>query len=376
MSIELLMASVPDTRQELEFELLRLRGEIETRELHFSKLAAELARREREEDFAESTQTAIDWLRHNCRLTQQAAADRVHIGEKLNVMPLSEDAFYFGRLGIQHLAVMARTAVAVGGAFDEAKLLPLALKLSPGKFYYESLHYRHAVQPQDVAAEQAGLAERRSLSLSTGEDGCLLIQGVLDPVGGAAVRTALEATARPSGKHDYRRREQRLADALVERVTAGGKVAVQMQVTSSIETLLGVLGAPGAESEFSLPIASTTVERWACDCSLTRVLMRDSVVLDVGRSQRVISGPRRRALIARDKHCRWPGCERPASWCDGHHLQHYLHGGGLELGNMVLLCQRHHWMVHEGGWQMVRTDEGEIVPVAPQRLHWLARGPD
>src|SRR5207244_6006569 len=93
------------------------------------------------------------------------------------------------------------------------------------------------------------LAEIRALSMSTAEDGCLILQGVLDPVGGAALRTALEPLAKPMGKFDYRERPQRLADALVELATAGGKVAVQMQVTSSIETLLGLLGAPGAETE-------------------------------------------------------------------------------------------------------------------------------
>lgn len=148
MSLELLWASVPGTRQELEHELIRLRGEIEIRELQFSRLAAELARREREEEYDLNEQTPIDWLRHNCGLTQQAAADRIHIGEKLDAMPKSEDAFFNGRLAFQHLAVMARTAVAVGERFDESKLLPLALKHSPGKFYFESLHYRHSVLPR------------------------------------------------------------------------------------------------------------------------------------------------------------------------------------------------------------------------------------
>ena len=138
-----------------------------------------------------------------------------------------------------------------------------------------------------------------------------------------------------------------------------------MQVTSSIETLLDLTGAPGAESEFSLPISSKTVERWACDCSLTRVLMQDSVVIDVGRAERTIKGPRRRALNARDQHCRWPGCERPASWCDGHHIVYVMHGGGDELENLVLLCTRHHRMVHEGGWQLVKADDGKVITVAP-----------
>ena len=178
------------------------------------------------------------------------------------------------------------------------------------------------------------------------------------------------------GEADHRPREKRLADAMVEGLTVGGRVNVQMQVTSSVETLLGLLGAPGAETEFSLPVSSRTVARWACDCSITRVLMKDSVVVDVGRSQRVIGGPKRRALIARDKHCQWPGCERPASWCDGHHIVHWIDGGGLGLENMVLLCQRHHWLVHEGGWQIVKSETDGIVPVAPTTLFGMPRGPD
>ena len=99
-------------------------------------------------------------------------------------------------------------------------------------------------------------------------------------------------------------------------------------------------------------------------------------MIDVGRAERVIKGPKRRALIARDKHCRWPGCERPASWCDGHHIVRWIDGGDLELENMLLLCQRHHWLVHEGGWQIVKSDTDGIVPIAPTTLFAMPRGPD
>src|SRR2546430_7667901 len=207
---------------------------------------------------SESETTTIDWIRHNCRLTQQAASDRVHIGEKLPDMPLTENALYTGEVGIQHLAVMARTAAAIGKSFDENKLLPLAKKHSPGKFYHECLHYRHSLQPKEVAAEQADLAENRCLSMTTAEDGCLILQGVLDPVGGAAVRTALEPLAKLMGKFDYRERPKRLADALVELATAGGKDQGQMQVTRSSETFLCLLRAPGAETQVFLPNPSPT----------------------------------------------------------------------------------------------------------------------
>ena len=96
--------------------------------------------------------------------------------------------------------------------------------------------------------------------MNTAESGHLLISGVLEPIGGAAVRTALEALARPSGKQDYRPREVRMADAMVELATMGNPV--NLQVTASIETLKNLAGAAGGEMEFSLPINATSIQRW------------------------------------------------------------------------------------------------------------------
>ncbi|HSP08070.1 MAG TPA: HNH endonuclease signature motif containing protein, partial [Candidatus Dormibacteraeota bacterium] len=105
-----------------------------------------------------------------------------------------------------------------------------------------------------------------------------------------------------------------------------------------------------------------------CDCSVTRVLLdSESTVIDVGRSKRVVSGPARRALNARDRHCRWPRCDRPASWSAAHHVVHWINGGSTDLDNLVLLCHRHHRMVHEGGWQLVKS-EGEMLAVAASPL--------
>jgi len=96
------------------------------------------------------------------------------------------------------------------------------------------------------------------------------------------------------------------------------------------------------------------------------VLAPESVVIDVGRARRVVAGAARRALNARDGHCKWPRCERPASWSNAHHIVHWTDGGETDLANMILLCHRHHWMAHEGGWQLVRTDEGEVLTVPPR----------
>src|SRR5207248_4268667 len=228
-----------------------------------------------------------------------------------------------------------------GRAADLDGLLELARKVTPGKFFFECQHYRHSVDAKGYCDEQSDQTFNHHLSLSMAESGHLLINGVLDPVGGAIVRTAIDSLAQLSGPHDGRLLPQRNADAIVE-LASGGKPA-NLQVTATIETLKGLAGAAAAEMEFSLPNSRTSVQRMACDCSVTRILLdQDSVTIDVGRSKRVVAGPLRRALNARDGQCRWPGCERPASWCDGHHMVHWIDGGDTDLDNLVLLCRRHH----------------------------------
>jgi Domain of unknown function (DUF222)/HNH endonuclease len=341
--------------------------------LEASQLAAEFA--QTEYWFDQGFNTPIDWLRFNCFLTEKVAGDRIVVGEQLDAMPETSEAMQEGEIGFAHLVVMARTAKAIGESFDEKALLPIARETSPGKFYFKSLHYRHSMDAKGYTREQVGLMENRHLNLATAEDGCLLINGVLDPMGGAAVRSALEPLAQKSGQHDDRVLDQRWADALVE-LACGGKPA-HLQVTTSVETLKGLVGAAGAEMEFALPLSSTTVQRMACDCSVTRILLnQESLPVDVGRAKRIISSPAMRALKARDGHCRWPGCERPASRCHGHHVIHWANGGPTDLSNLVLLCRRHHWMVHEGDWQLVRMDDGGVMPVAPTVTFGLARGPD
>ena len=361
--------------QVLALRMIGLRRAIDMLELQFSELAAQMAKSEHWK--RQGSNSAVDWIRFECKLTQKEASARVRVGELMPEMASTVRAMEEGEIGFPHVSVMARTAEAVGELFDEQHLLAMAKENSPGKFYYKTLHHRHAIDARAYARDQEHLAEERALHLNQCEDGCLLTRGVLDPVAGAEFRSALEPLARPAGKDDHRTRPQRLADALVEAVTHGGKQKIAMHVTASIETLLDAVGAPGAENEFSIPISSKTVERWACDCSLSRILLQDSVVIDAGRSERTIKGPRRQALNARDRHCRWPGCDRPASWCDGHHIRHWIQGGGDELENLMLLCSRHHRLVHEGRRQIVRTAEGRVLPIAPwTQFGAAARGPD
>ncbi len=103
----------------------------------------------------------------------------------------------------------------------------------------------------------------------------------------------------------------------------------------------------GGTGRADLPIE--TVKRLLCDCSLVTVL-EDShgKPLDVGRKQRTVSTPLRRALYARDRGCTFPGCCRKR-YVDGHHLRHWIDGGETTPDNVTLLCTYHHRMLHEGG---------------------------
>ena len=366
------MALMRQEDAELASRLQELRAYIDDLELEFSSLAAEFEKCDHWQ--LQGSNSGLDWIRFHCHMTSKAAADRVAVGKLRSDLAESVQAMRAGDVGFAHLMVMARTADAVGEAFDERALLDVAQESSPGKFHYHCLHYRHAVNSEKYAAEQSGQVHARALHMSTSDDGTLYLTGFLDTVGGAALRNALEPLARKSGPDDHRLRPQRLGDALVEYVES--RTHVQMQVTSSLETLLDLAGAAGAEQEFSLPISYKTAQRWACDCSVTRVLLQDSVVMDVGQAERTIRGPKRRALVARDQHCRWPGCERTASSCDGHHIVFWMHGGGDDLENLVLLCKRHHRLVHEGGWRLIKTGDGRLMTIAPSHSWAVGRGPD
>jgi hypothetical protein len=306
----------------------------------------------------------------------------VAVGKQMAAMPESVQAMAAGEIGFAHLMVMARTAQALqrsltGTPYDEKPVLAMARESSVGRLYYDCQHLRHAHDPQGYAADEAEAVEARRLEIkASGGRGLVSIKGFLDSAGGAAVRKALEPLARKAGAEDHREREQRLADALVQLAT-GGKPA-QLQVTTSIETLMSLAGAPAGEMEFSLPISAKSVERMACDCSVVRVLLgADSAVIDVGRSTRKISAALRRGIKARDGGCRWPGCDRPAYWSDVHHLWHWIDGGATEPDNLVLLCYHHHRKVHEGGWQLVKCDDGRLLTIAPpMRFGRWSRGPD
>lgn len=103
-----------------------------------------------------------------------------------------------------------------------------------------------------------------------------------------------------------------------------------------------------AEGEDGPALAVETVRRLLCDGSIVSIAEdADGNPLDIGRKTRAIPRALRRALKARDKGCRFPGCTNPR-WVDGHHVVHWADHGETKIDNLVLICTLHHKLVHEG----------------------------
>jgi hypothetical protein len=119
------------------------------------------------------------------------------------------------------------------------------------------------------------------------------------------------------------------------------------------------------EFEDGASMAAETCRRLACDCSLVHIREdEEGDPLNVGRKTRSIPPALRRALNARDKACRFPGCGNP-KWTDGHHVKHWASGGETKLSNLVTLCRFHHHLVHEGGWSIEVLDDGAFRFLKP-----------
>jgi Domain of unknown function (DUF222) len=372
---------------ELGERLIELRHGIDLLELRFAREAAAFATTDEYE--TQGSTSAINWVRHQCAMSVGAAARAVATGEAADRLPASVAALEAGRIGFAHLALLTGTerAVTGGGGFDERPLLQLALENSVSRFAQDCTHARHAADAAAVLAEGVSAVESRRLELTRCEDGRIVIRGLLDAVGGATLRVALAPLCARSGVGDDRLRDRRLADALVELAyhaldhgfsTERGSTRPHLQLTASVETVMGLKGAPGGDLEFAGAVPAATVQRFACDASVRRVLLGpDSAVIDVGRALRVPSGATRAALRVRDGGCVWPGCDRPASWTNAHHVLHWGHGGDTDLDNLVLLCHRHHWSVHEGGWQLVKTEGHRVLAIPPShRFRSWTRAPD
>src|SRR5260370_12248454 len=276
--------------------------------------------------------TAASGLAGSCSMSVTSAADRVCVGEQLQSLPKIAAALSSGEIGYQSTSVLCHLRDQLGekrDLFDEDEMLDYARRFSVFHLRMLCRVARHAADPDGFFNEAEQNYLRRRFHISLMSDGMLAVDGILYPECGAALKTALDSLAKKRGPEDERIHSQRMHDAVSELVHHAmdqgtlprrNGVPPHINRTTTLQVLKNEVGAPPAELELSLPISTLTLQRIACDSTISRVLLADSMVIDVGRATRVNSPPRRRALGVRDRGCRFTGCDRTAGWATPHHI--------------------------------------------------------
>lgn len=369
---------------ELEAQLLELRraaGQIE------AECARRVAEIERRRVFARTGHLSVTaWVEHRFQATWSDAARRVRVARALQHMPLAREALAEGDVSPAALGKLVDALEASPSEFGPAEdMLVQAARTMPVR----DLRGRVERWKADVAAEaaardEAERFERRGFMAVPGSDGMVGVNGKLDPENGQAVVSAVRAMVDSwtrSGVQDARTRTQMRADAIgeicrqwldrIDRPVVGGE-RPHVTVTVDLEILEGRAGRR-CELDDAGAVTAEAARRVACDASVTRVITRGvSEPLEIGRQTRVVSPALRRAVVVRDRHCRFPECDRPPAWCDAHHIRHWADGGATDMSNLILLCRRHHRAVHHefrlevvAGEPLFLTPEGWVLPDQP-----------
>src|SRR5580692_178655 len=333
--------------------------------------------------------STVSWLRRACGMTVKAAAYRVHLARTLGELPATLDSARAGRASFGNVSMIAHLAEDVGVAQVrpfERTLVDAAETFEPGAMRRLTQATRLRLDPDGVLADDNRAHERRWFECEQTYGGVFVLRGELDAEGGALVKTAIDALSHGMSRGETRTGSQRRADALVDlaatQLRCGDHRDVHGQrphltITVSAETLRGDADGWPAELRGVGPIHPETARRIACDSVRTVVTVappaessawtgsRAPVLpLAVGRGTRTIPAHLRTALNLRDQGCRFPGCDRPPAWTDGHHIIHWP-DGPTELENLVSLCRTHHRRVHEQGWRIHIADGSAVVEPPP-----------
>src|SRR5690606_21184382 len=367
------------------------------------------------------------WRSRTTRSGQGKAHRELGTARTLAQVPGATEALASGELTSEQVEAIARVAT-TGGAEQRShvaealanpessrSLLQAAKHLDAPRFARAAQAWAARLDPLSVAADHETQRRARFFSVADTPGGTV-IKGRLDRMAGHRLRLALEAVTPVPSADDDRDAGQRAADALDTLAQgalsdpgskSGAHVTPHVSLMMSAETLAGMralaespnadaVSAPGgpgdrrrsnrvnvpghsdpATLEDGTPVAPSETARILCDAAITRIVLdAESVPLGLGRTKRLWSGAQRRLVIARDRHCAFPGCEIPPRWCEIHHVRWWARDNGrTDVDNAVLVWTTHHGMVHAQDLTLTRTAAPPGVPGArvPLVSHEIAR---
>jgi hypothetical protein len=261
------------------------------------------------------------------------------------------------------------------------RLVDDARRMGADKVAARARMERDALDLAGVAEREQHRRDRRFLKLFPQPDGMTRLTGLLDPESAALVSDAFDRVTSPR-RHgprfvdarerareerivaDPRTTDQLLHDAFVEMVAVASKAddgtifgvrAPSVRVHVRGEALARREGSGRLEGQADA-VSIETVERHACESGLVPVgFDTDGQIVNVGREHRLFTRRQRIGLAARDGGCRFPDCDRPASWTEAHHIDEFVRDHGrTDIADGILLCRFHHMYVHNDGWRIVR----------------------
>ena len=317
------------------------------------------------------------WLGWRVGLDVGAARERVRVARALGTLPRLAEALARGELSYAKVRALTRVATPA----TEARLLAVG-RAGTAAHIERIVRGWRRVDRQAEARQATRQHADRGLHVYQDEDGTVVVRGRLTPEVGALLTRALDAAREtlyqrtrvtggataPDPAMALPTRAQQQADALallaetaLHHVIDPGAPGERYQVIVHVDA--AVLADPEQPGQSVLEegshVSAETSRRLACDAS--RVVMRhddEGRIVEVGARTRTIPPALRRALLHRDRSCRFPGCH--VRFGQGHHVRHWAQGGPTTLGNLVLLCRRHHHAVHEEGYRVSRGPDGAL----------------
>jgi hypothetical protein len=392
---------------QLRAQITELAGHLNAAHHRWLVLIAEFDRRQGWSDGA--TQSCAHWLNWQCGLDMGAAREKVRVAHALEKLPKISTAMERGALSYSKVRALTRVASEV----TEEYFLDIALHGTASHVEKLVRGYRRAREAEELSREAQQQA-CRSLRYSYNEDGSMELRGCLPAEMGALVIQALDAALQEPAQTDGRtsadrpgggkqqldqspaaiyvssetsnrpplsaRRADalgRLAESFLKHGPAilNGGERHQIVVHVDAQTLReGVAGH--CEFENGPSLAAETARRLACDASVVSIVENEQgEPLSVGRKSRNIPPAIRRALNARDRGCRFPGCSN-TRYVDAHHVHHWAQGGETKLSNLALLCRFHHRQVHEGQVVIRTLDDGALRFLNPDGETFDSVAPD